>query len=89
MARASWTNISCIGTAIFNQFMSLVDIPPDDEYIDKEISKLTALSQSAQTLSTLKTANVTANEIAGIKKLLSYIPKEIMVTALAKVNEHK
>lgn len=89
MARASWTNTSCLGTAIFNQFMSVKDIPPDDEYIDIEMSKLTSLSQAAQTLSAIKTTYITSTKIDRINRIISYIPKEMLQEAVKKADVYK
>lgn len=84
-----WHDTDHLGTGLNLQFNKLLKLAKKTNDITENIGIANALGHTAMQLTNLKTAHKTAHEIEEIKQVLSYIPKEVMLTALAKINEQK
>ena len=89
MSKTAWHDTDHLGLGLNQQFNKLVTLAKTTNDITENIAITNSLGQAAMQLTNLKTAHNTSKEIAEIKQLLSYIPKEVMLEALAKINEQK
>lgn len=85
----SWDNIDSLGKLINKHIKKVSKLSGKSDDLQENIAALHAISQSAQTISSLKTTNIISQQLDRVEKLLAYIPQDVMKTALEKINEHE